>query len=130
MLAAIALAIAWHNAHPECTVAAWLMSEVTAEADYVTAGALADALHRAKAAMGDPAYKEITTEYQKGVGAWATDRVLKLDTLHEEPGELDLEKNHAAVEQAVTQIPWLLLIPASDTWPGQCSQSFAQAEAF
>ena len=52
---------------PECTVAAWLMSGFVTKAEYEQAGHH-DLVARAKAAMSDPTYSEITTEYKKGRG--------------------------------------------------------------
>ena len=58
VLAAVAIAVHWMNQHPECCVAVWLVSSVITDEDYIKAGASA-LLARAKAAMQDPAHREI-----------------------------------------------------------------------
>ena len=61
VLAALALTTKWMNDHPECTVAAWLMSGITTDEDY-KAASLQGLLCCARAAMRDLEFTDVTTE--------------------------------------------------------------------
>ena len=105
VLAALALTTKWMNDHPECTVAAWLMSGITTNEDYEAAG-LQGLLYRARAAMHDPEFKDVTTEYSKacGGGLWNVN-VFTMHELHADIGHAADPANSDAVEEAVGGIP-------------------------
>ena len=93
------------NDHPECTVAAWFMSGITTDEDYKAAD-LQGLLYRARAAMHDPEFKDVTTEYSKacGGGLWNVS-VFTMHELHADIGHAADPANSDAVEEAMGGIP-------------------------
>ena len=128
VLAAIALTTAWMNNHPECTVAAWLMSGIATEQDYQQAG-MESLLHRAKAAMHDPEFREITTEYQKAAtgGVWDVTKIFTMHEVHHALAAASNSDNHAEVEAVVGEIPWLAA--STSACRKRYSENLAQAES-
>ena len=128
VLAAIALAPEWMNCHPECTIAAWLMSGVVTEEDYIKAG-MQDVLVRAQAALKDPQYHGITTEYKKGKGIWDTSFELLLDQVCDALDQVGCAENKQAVSATIDDIPWLVQQPqlARTTWHTRPAQSKRRA---
>ena len=75
VLAAVAIAVQRMNTHPECGVAAWLMSKVATDEDYQKAGEAA-LLQKSEAALQDEACASVTQEYSRGGSIWHTKIVL------------------------------------------------------
>ena len=96
------------NSHPERTAAAWLMSTLVQASDYEKEGK--QELHKgAMAAMGDPAYKEITTQYEQHCGLWSTAAaaVLLGDQVATTLTAAKENTNKNAIAAALDDIPWL-----------------------
>jgi hypothetical protein len=106
VLAALALTTQWMNDHPECAVAAWLMSGIVTEADYSSAG-LGHLLQQAKAATHDPEYVQITTEYHKAGGIWDTNKVFTMHEVHSALEQAEKIENKTEIEEVLGGIPWL-----------------------
>jgi len=121
VLAAIALTAAWMNNHPECTVAAWFMSGIATVQDYKDAG-MQSLVDRAKAAMQDPEFREVATEYHKaGIGGvWDTNEVFTMHKVHDALDLASNTANHAEVEAVVGNIPW----PAASS--SECRKRYAE----
>jgi len=99
------------NEHPENGVAAFLMSGVTVEQDYIGAGQ-EQLLRRAKLAMHDAEFQQITTEYKQYAGVWDTTTVL-MDELQDQVEDAlqeagDANKISEMNTTMAEKMPWVM----------------------
>jgi hypothetical protein len=88
--------------HCCCLAHVWVVNEE----DYTIAG-LESLVDRAKAAMQDPEYAEITAEYHKAGGICDTDKVFTMRAVHDALLQAASVDNKMEIEHVVGAIPWL-----------------------
>ena len=96
----------WMNEHPECAAAAGSMSNVGTEADYREQGR-GELFEKAQRAMRNPEFVQMTTDYKKHAGMWATDKVLLMEQVCSSLDDSALPANTGIIAAQVDTIPWL-----------------------
>ena len=106
VLMAIAITVRWLNDHPECGVAAWLMSQVTIEQDDIEAGEEA-LVRKAKCAMQDPEMKTVVEEHHPYNGRlWYTWKVALRSQPCDTLAATGQKANGPTIEQEFSGLKW------------------------
>ena len=124
--AAIEFTTARMSNHPNYTVVAWFMSWVATKQDHKNAG-MQSFLDWDKAAMQDPEFREVTTEYHKAGtgGVWDVSKVFTMSEIHHALVLASNTINHSEVGLVGGDIPWFAACSSSAgsdmqrTWPRQ-----------
>ena len=106
VLASLALTMGWMNNHPDVTVAAWLMSGVVTEA-YCKVAGMEPVLERAKAAMHEAHYADVTSAYRAAGGIWDTAKVFIMHEVYDALAQAVDPMHKDEIEEVMGSIPWL-----------------------